>query len=46
VSKAPAAAVALSMPSVRMRPEDVPAMVTRLRECAAAIVNDLLSIHP
>jgi DNA-binding IclR family transcriptional regulator len=46
VSRAPAAAVALSMPSVRMRPDDVPAMVTRLRECAAAIGNDLLSIHP
>lgn len=40
------AAIALSMPSVRMRPDNVPAMVTKLRECAAAIENDLLSIDP
>ena len=41
-----AAAVALSMPSVRMRTENVPTMVNELRECAAAIENDLLSTTP
>jgi DNA-binding IclR family transcriptional regulator len=45
-SRAATAAVALSMPSVRMRPENVPAMATKLRECAAAIGNELLSIDP
>jgi DNA-binding IclR family transcriptional regulator len=41
-----AAAIALSMPSVRMRAENVPTMVNELRECAAAIENDLLSTTP
>jgi DNA-binding IclR family transcriptional regulator len=41
-----AAAIALSMPSVRMHSENVPTMVNELRECAAAIENDLLSTTP
>jgi DNA-binding IclR family transcriptional regulator len=41
-----AAAIALSMPSVRMRAENVPTMVNELRECAAVIENDLLSTTP
>lgn len=43
-SDASMAAVALSLPSVRMRPENVPAMVDALHKCASEIGHDLLSI--